>query len=96
MDQESEGTNMVIFVVGGAVILLLLLGGGAAFWFLSVESSGMPEEPATRAVAEPTVEVHEGPVTVDDALPVKDAVQQPPVRVQTIPDGPKDPPAAPK
>ncbi len=33
MDQESEGTNLVIFVVGGVVLLLLILGVGAFFLF---------------------------------------------------------------
>ena len=35
MDQESEGTSLVIFVVGGVVLLLLLLLGGAAFFFFA-------------------------------------------------------------
>ena len=46
MDQESEGTNLVIFVVGGVVLLLLLLGGGAFFFLMRAE--GMAEAEALR------------------------------------------------
>ena len=42
MDQESEGTNLVIFVVGGVVLLLLLLGGGALFFLRSEAVADMP------------------------------------------------------
>jgi hypothetical protein len=45
MDQESEGTSVVIFVVGGVVLLLLLLGGAAFFLF-----PGWHEEPIRKEV----------------------------------------------
>jgi len=45
MDQESEGTSVMIFVVGGVVLLLLLLGGAAFFLF-----PGWQEDSARREV----------------------------------------------
>jgi len=94
MDQESEGTSVMIFVVGGAVVLLLLLGGGAFFFLMRAE--GMPgpvDEP-------PTVEVHEegpihvGPGPIDE--PIRPKVmplnKKPPEPVE----GPKGPPAPPQ
>src|SRR5579864_7024463 len=58
MDQESEGTSLVIFVVGGAVLLLLLLGGGAFFFLMSSsqEDSIRKEVEATS----PLKEIHKG------------------------------------
>jgi hypothetical protein len=96
MDQESEGTNLVIFVVGGVVLLLLLLLGGAAFfWFMSVEAMPAAEMP----VMEPAkVEVHEegpilvGPEPVEEAIRPKVAPlnKQPPNEEETLPAERKD------
>jgi hypothetical protein len=47
MDPESEGTNLVMFVVGGVVLLLLLLGGGAYFLFASWQEDAARKEVET-------------------------------------------------
>ncbi len=70
MDQESEGTNLVIFVVGGVVLLLLLLGGGAAF-FLMARSEARDEE----AIMEAAEEHHK-------VAPVMEGPEQPVEKVQ--------------
>jgi hypothetical protein len=81
MDQESEGTSLVIFVVGGVVVLLLLLGAGA-FWFLGMPSYAEPvEEPPAMEV--PKAEVHEGPVQDEPIRPKK---------AQELPKGPGNQP----
>ena len=93
MDQESEGTSVMIFVVGGAVVLLLLLGGAAFFFLMRAEAT-----PDTMPVEEPAaVEVHEeGPIHVGPGLndePIRPKVmplnKKPPEPVE----GPKGPPA---
>jgi len=86
MDQESEGTSVVIFVVCGVVVLLLLLGGAAFFFLMRVEA--MPD---TMPVEEPpAVEVHkEGPIHVGPG-PMDEPIRPEPV------EGPKGPPAPPK
>jgi len=95
MDQESEGTSLVIFVVGGVVLLLLLLGGAAFFWFMSVEAMPAAEMP----VMEPAkVEVHEegpilvGPEPVEEAIRPKVAPlnKQPPTEQEPLPAETKD------
>jgi hypothetical protein len=93
MDQESEGTSVVIFVVCGAVVLLLLLGGGAFFFLMRAE--GMPD--TAPVVEPPAVEVHEeGPIHVGPGAndePTRPKVmpinKEPPKPVE----GPKGPPA---
>ena len=88
MDQESEGTSVVIFVVCGVVVLLLLLGGGAFFFLMS--SRGLSD--AAPIDEPPTVEVHEeGPIHVGPGA------NDEPIRTPKQPiEGPKGPPAPPK
>jgi hypothetical protein len=98
-DQESDGTNLVIFVVGGVLVLLLLLGAGAFFFLMRVEAVG--EGPVeARPVLEPKVEVHEGAdpvpfgeIPVDQAVQPKNApVNEVPGKVEKGPVGPPEPP----
>jgi hypothetical protein len=93
---ESEGANMVIFMVGGAVLLILLLLGGGAFFFL-MRSEGMgeggpPVEVMDKAVLEaPAPEVMEAPVP---APPVEGKAQNNPP--QAPEPQPKEVPPVPK
>jgi hypothetical protein len=85
MDQESEGTSLVIFVVGGVVLLLLLLGG-AAFLFLSPGGMDMKEVGPK--------ETHRGPeevIEVGNAVAERDG-ENPPAPPQPK-KGPPDPKA---
>ena len=98
MDQESEGTSLVIFVVGGVVLLLLLLGGAAFFWLMSAEGMAESEKPIMDAPAEmlpggvDKVQVQTRPD--GDPNPVQDP-PQPEVKGQKAPKGPGEPPAPP-
>jgi hypothetical protein len=95
-DQESDGTNLVIFVVGGVVVLLLLLGAGAFFFLMRVEAVGEAPMEA-RPVLAPAVEMHEA--VPDQAIPVDQAFQpkgapvnELPGKVEKGPVGPPEPP----
>jgi hypothetical protein len=96
MDQESEGTSLVIFVVGGVVLLLLILGAGT-FFFLMRSEARMEE--AAPFVDEPArVEVHEeggpvlvGPGPVDEPIRPKVApIKKPSDKLETLPGIPKE------
>ena len=99
MDQESEGTSLVIFVVGGVVLLLLLLGGGA-FFFLMARSEAVEDmQPIMDAPAEmlpggvDKVQVQTRPDGVPN--PVQN-LPQPEVKQQKAPKGPGEAPPLPK
>jgi len=82
VDQESEGTSLVIFVVGGVVLLLLLLGGGA-FFFLMARSEAVEDmHPIMDAPAEMSDGVPNNP-------PQLEAKEQ---KAPKGPGGPQPPP----
>jgi hypothetical protein len=81
MDQESEGTSVVIFVVGGVVLLLvLLMAGGAAFFFLAADSGPMPAEM-------PVMEKHEA---IRHEVGPMDKGRENQPQVEKVPQDPKD------
>jgi len=95
MDQESEGTNLVIFVVGGVVLLLLLLGGGALFFLMARSEAVADMDPIMDAPAEmlpggvDKVQVQTRPDGVPNNRP------QPEAKQQKAPKGPGGPPPPP-
>jgi hypothetical protein len=74
MEQESDGTNLVIFVVGGVVLLLLLVGGGAAFFFMGTEMV-VDAEPAAGPAFDPAF-VEEQQKAAQQLVPGPPVVEQ--------------------
>lgn len=109
MDQEPEGTSVMIFVVGGVVLLLLLLGVAAFFLFPGWhEDSVRKEVEATsplkeihRAVDEykpepifpDKAEKTPNPAPPDGEANTLQSIPEPRSKKQALPKGPEEPPA---
>ena len=107
MDQEPEGTGVVIFVVCGVVLLVLLLGGAAFFLFPGWHEDSVRKEVEATS---PLKDIHRAvkeykpePIFPDEAEktpnPPPDgeantlrSVPQPKAEKQELPKGPGEPP----
>jgi hypothetical protein len=84
MDQEPEGTHLVIFVVGGVVLLLLLLGVAAAFFFMGTTEM-VVDMPVMEEEAQPEWVLPPHGLPVEEAIRPKVAPLNPNAPVEKLP-----------